>query len=110
VSDGCVHCVPCSLERIQLTLTRMEAVMASEVEQLNTIKSRIADVHNDVVARLDEVRSELSPEGQASLDEITDALRSFDAEVGDADGSDTPPPATGDTGGAAGGDSANIPA
>ncbi|MET0701668.1 MAG: hypothetical protein ABWY93_18615 [Mycobacterium sp.] len=64
--------------------------MATEAEQLNVIKSKLSDVHADVKARLDAVRAELSPEGAAALDEVVAALDTFDAEIGDADGSDVP--------------------
>lgn len=64
--------------------------MVRETEALNEIKSKLADVHADVRAKLEEVRGELSVDGQRALDEVSEALRSFDAEIGDADGSDTP--------------------
>lgn len=73
-------------------LDRMETAMANEAEQLNTVLSKLTDVHADVRAKLDQVRGELSPEGQAKLDEVTAALDNFDQEIGDADGSDTPAP------------------
>ena len=72
-------------------LTRMETAMANEAEQLTAIKNQLTDVHADVRAKLDQVRAETSPEGQALLDEVKAALESFDSEIGDADGSDTPP-------------------
>jgi hypothetical protein len=93
----------------------MEAAMATEAEQLNVIKARLADVHNDVQAKLEQVRAEVSPQGQAALDEVVAAIQSFDDEIGDADGSDTQVPPTdgggeGGENGPAGGDSANVPA
>jgi hypothetical protein len=69
----------------------MEIHMANEVEQLNAIKARLVDVHDDVKARLEQVRGEVSAEGQTALDEVVAAIDNFDAEIGDADGSDTPP-------------------
>ena len=90
---NCEHCVPCALQDIRSTLIRMEAAMATEAEQLNTVMTKIADVHADVRARLDQVRAEVGPEGQAQLDQINEALSRFDEEVGDADGSDTATPA-----------------
>jgi hypothetical protein len=65
--------------------------MATEAEQLQIIKDKLTDVHADVRAKLDQVRAETSPEGQALLDEVSQAITAFDAEIGDADGSDTPP-------------------
>ncbi len=72
--------------------------MVREVDQLNEIKSKLADVHADVLAKLEQVRGEVSPEGQQAIDEITEALSSFDEEIGDADGSDTPAGGEGPTG------------
>jgi hypothetical protein len=88
--NDCRHCIPCALERIERAQSRMEIAMARETDALNEIKSKLADVHADVRAKLDEVRGELSEDGQRSLDEVAEALRSFDEEIGDADGSDTP--------------------
>lgn len=90
--DDCRHCTPCALDRIERALSRMEIAMARETDLLNEIKTKIADVHADVRAKLDDVRSEVSPEGQRAFDEIAEALRSFDDEIGDADGSDAPAP------------------
>lgn len=89
--SGCVHCTPCALQRIESTLKRMELLMASEIENLNQIKQKVADVHADVKAKLDDVRGEVSPEGQAAFDEVLASLDTFDSEIGDADGSDNPP-------------------
>lgn len=95
--SDCRHCTPCALERIEKALelvlgasSRMEILMARETDALNEIKAKLADVHADVRAKLDEVRGELSADGQRALDEVNEALRSFDEEIGDADGSDTP--------------------
>lgn len=73
-------------------IERMENAMANEAEQLTAIKDKLTDVHADVRAKLDQVRAETSPEGQALLDEVSAAIASFDSEIGDADGSDTPTP------------------
>ena len=88
--EDCRHCTPCALERIESALSRMEIAMARETDLLNDIKAKITDVHADVRSKLDAVRAEVSPEGQQAFDEISEALRSFDEEIGDADGSDTP--------------------
>lgn len=64
--------------------------MSQEVDALNEIKTRLADIHADVKARLDVVAGELSAEGKSEVEAIKSALDSFDAEIGDADGSDTP--------------------
>lgn len=64
--------------------------MATEADQLTAVLTKISDVHADVKAKLDQVRAEVSPEGQAKFDEVVSAIDAFDAEIGDADGSDTP--------------------
>jgi hypothetical protein len=75
---------------ILIKLTRMEKIMSQEVDALKDLAAKLEDVHADVKARLDVVAGELSAEGKAEVDRIKSALDSFDAEVGDADGSDTP--------------------
>ncbi len=79
-----------ALNRIESKLHRMEITMSQEVDALDEIKAKLADVHDDVKARLDVVAGELSAEGKAEVDAIKDALTAFDTEIGDADGSDTP--------------------
>lgn len=76
-------------------LTRLENLMASALEQLTELKAQIADTTSDVLAKLDQLTAqlgELTPEAQAVLDEIKAGVQQLDATVGDADGSDTPPP------------------
>ncbi len=72
-------------------LNRMEQLMATEAEVLNTILGKVNDVFADVRALLASERAQMSDEGQAKADELTSAIDAFDAEIGDADGSDTPP-------------------
>ena len=75
-------------------LTRMEHSMATEAEQITALEAKVDDVIADVRAALAILvaeRADLSPEGQAALDALTAKVEAFDAEVGDADGSDTPP-------------------
>lgn len=96
--SDCRHCTPCALERIESALSRMEIAMARETDALNEIKTKLADVHDDVRAKLDQVRGELSEDGQRALDEVSEALRRFDDEIGDADGSDTPASGGGESG------------
>lgn len=95
----CPHCAFVDVVRwmrmVEATLHRMEIKMSQEVDALNEIKAKLEDVHADVKARLDVVAGELSAEGRAEVERIKDALDSFDAEVGDADGSDEQPPANG---------------
>lgn len=79
------------ISELRATLYRMEQAMAKEAEQFAAVLSKLTDVHADVRAKLDEVRAETSPEGQAKLDEVVAAIDAFDTEIGDADKSDTPP-------------------
>lgn len=77
--------------KIDGRLRRMEHTMSQEVDALNEIKTKLAAVHDDVKARLNVVAGELSAEGKTQVDAITAALDAFDAEIGDADGSEAPP-------------------
>lgn len=76
------------------TLTRMEEAMATEAEQLTELSAKVDDLIADVRAALEALTADVanfSPEGQAAFDALTAKVAAFDAEVGDADGSDTPP-------------------
>ena len=66
--------------------------MASATEQLNTLSTKVDDLTSDVRAALAVInQDELSESAQAALDSLTAKIDAFDTEVGDADGSDTPP-------------------
>jgi uncharacterized coiled-coil protein SlyX len=82
------------LAGIAVQLTRMENTMATEAEQLTALSTKVDDLVADVRAALAALaadRDSLGPDGQAALDSLTAKVDAFDAEVGDADGSDTPP-------------------
>jgi uncharacterized coiled-coil protein SlyX len=86
--------VTVDLTAILTRLDQLEATMATEAEQLNALSAKIDDVISDVraaLAILTAERDNLGTEGQAALDALTAKVDAFDAEVGDADGSDTPP-------------------
>lgn len=90
----------------------LEAMVATAAEQITALNDKltaqaavITDVAADVQALLDAVavlqteRENLTPEGQAALDQanasadaVTTALQGLDVQVGDQDGSDTSPP------------------
>lgn len=73
----------------------LEALMATANEQLVELKAQVADVAADVLAKLEQLEQQagnLTPEAQATLDEIKGAVTALDEAVGDADGSDTPVP------------------
>lgn len=75
-------------------MIRMEQLMATEAEQINTLTAKVDDLVADVRAALAALvaeRDNLGPEGQAALDTLTAKVDAFDAEVGDADGSGTLP-------------------
>jgi uncharacterized coiled-coil protein SlyX len=92
-------------------LDALEATVATAAEQITVLNDKltaqatvITDIAADVQALLDAVavlqaeRENLTPAGQAALDQanasadaVTAALQSLDTEVGDQDGSDTPP-------------------
>lgn len=76
-------------------LTRLERNMATAAEQLNDLSTKFDDLVNDVraaLAALAAERENLTTTGQAALDTLTAKVDAFDTEVGDADGSDNPPP------------------
>lgn len=68
--------------------------MATAAEQLNALSAKVDDLIADVRAALEQLeadRENLSPDGQAAMDTLIAKIDAFDAEIGDADGSDTPP-------------------
>jgi multidrug resistance efflux pump len=83
------------LNEILARLTSLETHMATAAEQLNTLTAAVQDVHADFTALIETLNAErenLTPAGQAALDQANAALGALDEAVGDADGSDTPPP------------------
>jgi hypothetical protein len=94
---ACCQCapiiVPIDLTVILARLDHLEELMATEAEQLTALSTKLDDVVADVRAALAILvaeRDNLGAEGQAALDSLTAKVDAFDAEVGDADGSDTP--------------------
>lgn len=90
------------LGEITALLIRLENGMATAREQLDTLNTKMDDVMADVRAFRDAAeadKAQLNPEAQEAFDRISAKVDAFDAEVGDADGSDTPaaPPAGDDT-------------
>ncbi|WP_203911229.1 hypothetical protein [Rhizocola hellebori] len=69
--------------------------MTAANDALVALKAQLADTTSDVLAKLAQLTEQLGemPEdAAATLAEITDAVSALDATVGDADGSDVPPP------------------
>lgn len=84
-----------AIERIESKLDTLGVIMASAAQQLTDLKAQIGDTTADVLAKLDQLSQQaanLSPEAQATLDEIKAGVQQLDDAVGDADGSDTPAP------------------
>lgn len=68
--------------------------MATAAEQLNALSAKVDDLVADVRALVDQLEAErenLTEAGQAALDALVAKVDAFDAEIGDADGSDNPP-------------------
>lgn len=68
---------------------RQETRMATAAEQIDALTAKFDDLVADVRVVVAE-RENLTPTGQAAADRLSAKLDSFDTEVGDADGSDTP--------------------
>lgn len=80
-------------------LDRLESTMATAAEQLAQLDGRFDDFAADVQAKLDilgQDRENFSEAGQAAFDALSEKLAALDTQVGDADGSDTPPVEPGD--------------
>lgn len=96
---ACGCCTPVVVVDLTPLLTRiadLEALMATAAEQLTALSAKVDDVIADVRAALDILRADrenLSASGQEALDALVAKVDAFDAEIGDADGSDTPTPA-----------------
>jgi hypothetical protein len=72
----------------------LEEHTMSEAELIGALDAKVTDLIADVRAALAALaadRDNLGPDGQAALDTLTAKVDAFDAEVGDGDGSDTPP-------------------
>lgn len=75
-------------------IRNMEETMATAAEQINALTAKVDDLVSDVRAALVALgaeRENLTADGQAALDTLNAKVDAFDQEVGDADGSDTPP-------------------
>ncbi len=79
------------LSAVLAGINRLEQFMATEAEVLAVISGKLDAIFADVRALLVSERAQLSEEGQEQADNIVGALDAFQAEIGDADGSDTPP-------------------
>lgn len=88
---GTLTHIKADLTIIKAEVRKLGRDMATATEQLTALTAKVDDLIADVRAALAVIGGdELSPEAQASLDAINAKVDAFDAEVGDADGSDTP--------------------
>lgn len=82
------------LAPILAQLDRIEEKIMTASEQLAALKAQIADTTADVLAKIEQLDTQvdtLTPEAQQTLDDIKAGIQSLDDAVGDADGSDIPP-------------------
>jgi hypothetical protein len=76
-------------------LLPLKELTMNEAEAIGALDAKVTDLIADVraaLAALEADRDNLGAAGQAALDALTAKVDAFDAEVGDADGSDNPPP------------------
>ena len=79
---------------ILIALQRLEALVSQETDAIAGLDAKVTDLIDDVRALRDALQAQigdLTPEATAALEALNAKLDAFDAEVGDADGSDTPP-------------------
>lgn len=73
-----------------------ETIMTTQAEAFAALSAQISDISADFAALLAQLaveRENLSEAGQAALAELEAKVTALDDAVGDADGSDNPPPA-----------------
>ena len=90
---GCSPVAVIDLTPITSRLAALEALMATAAEQLNTLTAAVQDVHADFTALLESLSAErenLTPAGQAALDQASASLAALDEAVGEH--TDVPPP------------------
>lgn len=89
--DPLIEAVEDKLKPIRAELRKLGRHMATATEQLTALSAKVDDLVADVRVALAVINNdELSTDAQAALDAVNTKLDAFDAEVGDADGSDTP--------------------
>jgi len=81
------------IKPIMTALAHLETTVATEADAINALTAKVDDLIADVRAALAVIAgpdNTLGVEGQAALDGLVAKVDAFDAQVGDADGSDTP--------------------
>lgn len=84
-----------TITAIRTTQLQQGELMVTQAEAITALGGKVADIHADFIALRDAMlaeRENLTADGQAALDAANAQLDALDTEVGDADGSDTPPP------------------
>jgi uncharacterized coiled-coil protein SlyX len=81
--DGCRHCIPCALERVEAALARLEPFMASTEQVLSQISDGLTGLEEDV-NRLISRLGELTPEQQAAADSILSRLGKLNEQADSA--------------------------
>jgi chromosome segregation ATPase len=84
------------LEHITRTLHRIEAHMSKQSEQIDAVSAQIDAIAADVQILVDRPTGD-DPEVQAAIDRLSQKVGALQTEVGDQDGSDTPPADGGDS-------------
>ena len=80
------------MRKLKTEVRKMGRAMATATEQLTALTAKVDDLVADVRAALAVINGDtLSTEAQAALDALVTKVDALDTEVGDLDGSDTPP-------------------
>jgi hypothetical protein len=83
------------LDTLLAGIVELKELLMNETEQVTALSAKVDDLVADVRAALEILRAErdnFGTEGQAAFDALSAKVDAFDAEIGDADGSDVPPP------------------
>lgn len=84
-----------TITAIRTTQLHQGELMVTQAQAIDLVATRLTDILADFRALRDAMlaeRENLTAEGQAALDRANVVVEDLDTEIGDADGSDTPPP------------------
>lgn len=85
------------VDNVEGNTEKLESMMSEELDALTEIKTKLDDLLDDVKARWNVLAGELSAEGKTEAASINEAIDAFQAEIGDADGSDNETPVVEET-------------